>query len=159
MNAANWARCGLVAASTVLVGGCVTAPGAQRLAYYQVPCETPGAIVARPLSPEDARMAGLPAAPSTTPPQVAPPPPPGLATCIVPVTVAGAGYGRGYYPGSGGYYGGRGYYPGGGGFFGGRGFGSFGIGLGIGSHRGGGYRSHAVPRHNGGGHGGGGRRH
>ena len=149
MDARIWTRCGIIAASTVLVGGCATLPGTERFAYYQVPCETPGAIVARPLSPEESPAAGTPAPPSPTPQQAATVGTSAQNTCVVPVSLAGSGYGRRFYPGGGGYYGGRGY-------------GSFGIGLGIGSHGGRGYGSHGISRHHGSGHPrghGGGRRH
>ena len=125
--------------SLALLGGCTTIQGPQRYAYYRVPCTTPGAVVATPIAaqPEVARtqMPDAPPSPeaSTESSRTAAsggPPPVGAAsesgaTCVVAVSDAGYRYSRSYYPGYGGDYG-RPYY------------GSFGIGLGFGSHFGGG---------------------
>ena len=95
----------------------------------------------KPSSPETSAESGRTAAIGGPPPVDAAP---GSETaCVVAVSDAGARYSRSYYPGYGGYYG-RPYY------------GSFGIGLGFGSHFGGGhgYRGHGFSGgHAGSGHG------
>jgi hypothetical protein len=116
---------GLSAVPVALLGGCATTAYPPRYAYYRVPCNTPGAVVAEPIDSQ----AAAPSAANVPP------------TCVV--AISDASYGRGYssyYPG--GYYG-RPYY------------GSIGIGIGLGSihhHDLGG--GHFGGGHFGGGHGG-----
>lgn len=141
--------------SIALLGGCTTMRGPPRYAYYQVPCTTPGAVVATPMTMQSATGAIDSAGPALSPERgsavqavavdtVAVPAdttPGAGATCVVAVSDVGYGYGRSYYPGYGGGSYGRPYY------------GSFGIGIGLGHGFGGGhgYRGHSFS----GGHGGG----
>ena len=130
--------------SPMALGACATAPAADRYAYFRVPCTTPGAIVAEPITtapsgpqssthlPEQVEVSPPETAGSTVPVAVASP------TCVIAVTQNG--YGRGYYPWPG-YR--RPYY------------GSFGLGIGIGSFRHGHHGGHGGGGHHGGGHGGG----
>jgi hypothetical protein len=97
-----------------LLAGCATS-GPARLAYYKVPCSTPGAVVAQPL---------LATAPSL--PQASPAPNGSEeSTCIVAVSNDVRSYRA--YAGAPGHYG--------------RPFGSLGIGVGFGAH-GGHHRGH-----------------
>lgn len=99
-------RVGLGVIPAVLLGGCATTAYPPRYAYYRVPCNTPGAVVAEPVGPE-----AVPA-PANAPAAGIPP------ICVVAVSDASYGPGYGSYPG--GYYR-RPYY------------GSFGLGIGLGS--------------------------
>lgn len=115
---------GIGAAAAVLLSACATVP--PRYAYYQVPCTTPGAVLATPV----AGAAQIPVAPGYPPPAgsaVAPGPAgaPGVATCIVAVRDEPYGYyGAPYYSRYG--YGPYGY--------GSPFYGSFGLGFGFSSH-------------------------
>lgn len=81
---------GLATVATALLGGCATTGSSSRYAYYRVPCNTPGAVVAEPALPPPA-----PANAAATP------------TCVV--AVANSSYRAGYGPYAGGAYG-RPYY-------------------------------------------------
>jgi hypothetical protein len=111
--------------SAALLGGCMTT-SPPRLAYFRVPCDTPGAVVATPIALEPGQGTGNAggAASSAVPAASAKTDSP--ATCVVAVADASSGYRGSYYSGRG-YYG-RPY------------FGSVGFGFGFGSH-GGGHRN------------------
>lgn len=112
---------GLVPA--LLVGGCATVPS--RYSYYQVPCTTPGAVLATPVAgsgqvpvapgyaaPSGASVAGAPA----------------VGTCVIAVRDEGYDYYRSPYYGRYGY-GGYGSYGYGSPFYG-----SLSLGFGFSSH-------------------------
>lgn len=106
----------MAAISIALLSGCATTSSPARIAYYKVPCGTPGAVVAEPVLEDPAAASQeLPAGAEGS----------AAATCIVGVSDPSRGY-RGF-PG---YYG-RPYY------------GSVGIGLGFGFH-GGHHRGHSI---------------
>lgn len=122
----------VVAAPVALLGGCATTHTHARLAYYKVPCNTPGAVIAEPIVLDDP-AAPIPAPSTPATPAASP------RLCVIAVSDSRSGYAGGY-GGYGAY--GRGY---------GRPyFGSVGIGFGFGSHRGshfGGYRGGHGRRH------------
>ncbi|MES2136343.1 MAG: hypothetical protein V4502_04685 [Pseudomonadota bacterium] len=106
----------------LLIGGCATVP--PRYSYYQVPCATPGAVLATPV----AGAAQVPVAPGYPAPAAtaAVPGAPAVATCVIAVVDQGYGYyGSPYY----GRYGYGGYGP-----YGYGGYGSLGLGFGFSSH-------------------------
>lgn len=120
----------------VLVGGCATVP--PRYSYYQVPCATPGAVLATPVAGA-AQIPVAPGYPSPIGPAVAPGAA-AVATCVIAVRDQGYGYyGSPYYGRYG--YGGYGSYG-----YGSPYYGSLGLGFGFSSHghhvSGGGHRSH-----------------
>lgn len=150
-------------AGAVLLGGCATyAPRPSAYSYFAVPCDTPGAIRAVPISPPDGPPGETSAAlPAPVPPQAVVPAAPGSAAqagasdCLIAVADRGRGWrGAGYYGGSYPYR-----YRSPYGYYGSPFYGSLGIGIGLG---GGHYRGgHFGGGHVGGGHigGGHGRRH
>lgn len=111
----------------IAISGCATTAQPTRLAYYKVPCSTPGAVVAEPIS-----LDGPVARPGGTPATATPPAAEVAKTCVVAVADARSANRFGY-PG---FYG-RPYY------------GSIGIGFGFGGHggngghRGGGHVGHS----------------
>lgn len=114
--------------ATVLLGGCATTAYQPRYSYYQVPCNTPGAVIATPV----AGPGGVAVAPAYPAPGAAVvlPGTPSVASCIVAVSDQSYGYRSSYYDGYGGY--GRPYY------------GSFGMGFGFSSY---GHGHHSVGHH------------
>lgn len=95
---------------SVLLAGCATTAYQPRYSYYQVPCNTPGAVIAVPVvGPGGVAVTPAPdvaviAAPGVA---VAAPGAPAVATCIVAVSDRDYGYRSSYYDGYGRY---RGYY-------------------------------------------------
>lgn len=115
---------GVGAFAATLLSACATVP--PRYAYYQVPCTTPGAVLATPVAgaAQIPVAPGYPAPAGSTVTSAAPGSSP-VATCVVAVRENGYGY----YP----YYGRYGYGPYG---YGGPFYGSFGLGFGFSSHHG-----------------------
>ena len=118
------------------LGGCATyGPPSRNIAYFAVPCNTPGAFVAQPLSTPDAPV---PATQTQS-----------AQACLIAVPARDLAY-NARYRGGGGYYDPYYGYPGYGSPF----YGSFGIGFGL---HGGGYGHGGGFGHRGGfSHGGGG---
>jgi hypothetical protein len=126
---------------SVSLGGCVSTAQRPAYTYYQVSCETPGAVTAKLLPPVVRPEAEIgpnpsPESPAQTTGSEA------AETCVIPVARSSSNYSRGYYPG--GLYGQT--------LYGAGGFGLFGLGgHGVGHGR----PSHGVSGHGPGGHGGG----
>ena len=126
------------------LGGCATyGPPSRNIAYFAVPCNTPGAFVAQPLSAPDAPPAtpgpGGPGGPAAQ----------NVQACMIAVPAQNLAY-NARYRGGGGYYDPYYGYPG----YGSPVSGSIGIGFGL---PGGGYGHGGSFGHRGGfGHGGGG---
>jgi len=143
-------RLSLGSAVLLTLGGCTTYTVSHpAVAYYAVPCSTPGAFVAEPIDARDPTYGPQvppppPPSPSATAPQASNQPPP---TCMIAAPISQARYFDGYYGGRG-YY--DPYYYG----YGGYGipfYGGIGIGLHGGEHGWGGHGGHGFG-HGGGGH-------
>lgn len=126
----------LISAASVALGGCATYTGApQKIAYFIVPCDTPGAFTAQPVSADDTPVKDIAQKSASVTGGAAEPDAKPAATCLIaasnarPWSAAYSGYG--YPP----YYSRPRYYSGG-----------IGVVLHGGGHRsghhGGGHRRH-----------------
>lgn len=131
------------------LGGCVNSARRPAFTYYQVSCETPGAVAAKLLPPviQPENEIGSHRSLKSQTPAIGPEK---AETCVIPVARSSSGYSLGYYPR--GSYGQSFYGAGGYGLFG---LGGYGVRHGRASH---GFSGHGPARH-GGGHPAGGAHH